>query len=195
MGIGVKNIGRQQVKHTTEVDDMMNSNKTRVKGDGQRVKTDKNNTLTQLADVKVGWLKILRDEVADFEVCSRHINKLDIELQNYYQGKPEAGVDYIKKIKLRRELKERQTKELGYIETILDEVNNLDSTFNAIIITYLKNPDLSIRGVAAELEITHQEVLRTLERYNRELEGKGKGLRTTEVVRDFIKDKLSWCLI
>lgn len=174
---------------------MMNSGKTTVKEGGQRVKTDKNNTLTQLADVKVGWLKVLRDEVADFEVCSRHINKLDLELQNYYQGKPEVGVDYIKKIKLRRELNERQTKALGYIETILYEVNNLDSTFNAIIITYLKNPELSIRGVALELGITHQEVLRTLERYNRELDGKSKGTRSTEVVRDFIKDKLSWCLI
>lgn len=174
---------------------MVNISETTVKGAGQRVKTVKNNTLTQLADVKVGWLKVLRDEVTDFEVCSRHIKKLDIELQSYYQGRPEVGIDYGQKIRLRRDLKERQTNSLSYVETILDEVNNLDSNFNAIIIAYLRNPDLSIRGVATELGVTHQEVLRTLERYNRELDGKSKGTRSTEVVRDFIRDELSWCLI
>lgn len=174
---------------------MVNISETVVQEVGVGVKNGSNKKMSQLADTKVGWLKILRDEVTDYELCERHINKLDIDLQAYYQGKPDFSVDYKQKVALKTELKNRQACTLRYLGTLLNEVNTLSSHFNIIIVEYLRNPDLSIRGLAKELDITPQEIMRTLERYNRELDGQSKGERTTSKVRDFISERLPGCLV
>lgn len=153
-------------------------------------KNNKVNSLTQYADVKVGWLRILRYRINDYNVITRDIHHLKGELTNYYLGTPIKGINYKAKIDELRVLEGLGVSKLKYIKAIDDELRKIDTIESRVIVTYLTHPDLTIPEVAEELGVSQQSVRRLLRKYNTELDETMGGYVTVETIREFLAEEL-----
>lgn len=147
------------------------------------------NKTTILADTKFDWLCVLRDQFTEMEILERRVHEINELIGIYYRGElGEAdGFSYKELLKSKKTIQKLLAKKDDCTSSIMEEVCNLSSPLNTIVVDYLTDPELSISELAEYHGLTWEETNNILRKCERRLSRK---IRVSDGELELLRQRL-----